>query len=105
VFESRERSVRRSGYTSQARGDREFFEAGHPASRPRWRRERGETAGVGDMARYFRDDQRTFVSSSTTEVASQRELLTSILEATWPVRGARQERDQREQNETTKQSR
>jgi magnesium transporter len=81
----------------------EFFRAVHPLLVPLAAIERGADPRVSEtMQRYFRDvnDHAKLVHD---EVASQRELLTSILEANLAVLGVRQNEISVSQNETTKQ--
>jgi magnesium transporter len=81
----------------------EFFRAVHPLLAPLAATERGADRRVTEtMQRYFRD-VNDHVKLVHEEVASQRELLTSILEANLAVLGVRQNQISVSQNETTKQ--
>jgi magnesium transporter len=81
----------------------EFFRAVHPLLVPLAAIERGADPRVTEtMQRYFRD-VNDHVKLVHDEVASQRELLTSILEANLAVLGVRQNEISVSQNETTKQ--
>jgi magnesium transporter len=81
----------------------EFFRAVHPLLAPLAAIERGADPRVTEtMERYFRD-VNDHVKLVHEEVASQRELLTSILEANLAVLGVRQNQISVSQNETTKQ--
>jgi magnesium transporter len=81
----------------------EFFRAVHPLLSPLAATERGTDRRVTEtMQRYFRD-VNDHVKLVHEEVASQRELLTSILEANLAVLGVRQNQISVSQNETTKQ--
>jgi magnesium transporter len=81
----------------------EFFRAVHPLLVPLAAIERGaDPRATETMQRYFRD-VNDHVKLVHDEVASQRELLTSILEANLAVLGVRQNEISVSQNETTKQ--
>jgi magnesium transporter len=81
----------------------EFFRAVHPLLAPLAATERGADRRVTEtMQRYFRD-VNDHVKLVHEEVASHRELLTSILEANLAVLGVRQNQISVSQNETTKQ--
>src|SRR5436190_5482224 len=81
----------------------EFFRAVHPLLAPLAVIERGADPRVtDDMRRYFRD-VNDHVELVHDEIASHRDLLTSILEANLAVLGKRQNEISVSQNETTKQ--
>jgi magnesium transporter len=81
----------------------EFFRAVHPLLVPLAAIERGADPRVTEtLQRYFRD-VNDHVKLVHDEVASQRELLTSILESNLAVLGVRQNEISVSQNETTKQ--
>jgi magnesium transporter len=80
----------------------EFFRAVHPLLAPLAAIERGGDPNVTDeIEDYFRD-VNDHVKLVHDEIASQRELLTSILEANLAVLGVRQNEISVSQNETTK---
>jgi magnesium transporter len=101
VFESRDDQTERIYLLK--REVIEFFRAVHPLLAPLAAIERGADPRVSEaMQRYFRD-VNDHVQLVHDEVTSQRELLTSILEANLAVLGARQNEISVSQNETTKQ--
>jgi magnesium transporter len=100
VFEGREDQTER--IYSLKREVIEFYRAIHPLLAPLAAIERGADPRISDVIRnYFRDvnDHAKLVHD---DVGSQRELLTSILEANLAVLGARQNEISVAQNETTK---
>ena len=81
----------------------EFYRAIHPMLAPLAAIERGANARVsGAMQNYFRD-VNDHVKLVHDEIGSQRELLTSILQANLAVLGVRQNEISVQQNETSKQ--
>ena len=81
----------------------EFYRAVHPMLAPLAAIERGADARVSDaMQKYFRD-VNDHVKLVHDEIGSQRELLTSILQANLAVLSVRQNEISVQQNETSKQ--
>jgi magnesium transporter len=81
----------------------EFYRAVHPLLAPLAAVERGADPRVGDTIRNYFRDVNDHVQLVHEEVASHRELLTSILEANLAVLGRAQNEISVRQNESTKQ--
>jgi magnesium transporter len=81
----------------------EFYRAVHPLLAPLAAVERGADPRVGDAIRNYFRDVNDHVQLVHEEVASHRELLTSILEANLAVLGRAQNEISVRQNESTKQ--
>jgi magnesium transporter len=81
----------------------EFYRAVHPLLAPLAALERGAEPRVGDAIRNYFRDVNDHVQLVHEEIASHRELLTSILEANLAVLGREQNEISVRQNESTKQ--